>query len=198
MIVFQASTAGAAAGIKAVVITVSGTTVTVGAVVTLEATGSLTAQCSCAKVDTDKALITYREDDDTDIYCKVVTVATTTITQFTGVVIKVTASTIRTVSTQLTTNTVLVAYSANSNLFGVVVTISGTTPTVGSEQTIKASSGSYMIGIARLSATKAFIVYGDDGGGAFNDTCANLAISGSTITASSELSIGATRITKYY
>lgn len=109
--IFQAITAGAEAGIKCVVVSVSGTTVTVGSVTTIESTGNASSVSSCAKVDTDKACIFYRKDSDGDIYAQVLTISGTTITTNTPVSVLVTSNACYTVAGQLATNSILLVYS---------------------------------------------------------------------------------------
>ena len=110
ILVWQADTAGAAAGIRCVVITISGTTVTMGSITTLETTGALSSVPSAAKVDTDKAILTYRKDSDGDIYSQVITVSGTAISTNTLYLIEASASDIMSSADQLSTNTVALAY----------------------------------------------------------------------------------------
>lgn len=190
LVVFQSSTGGVAAGIKAVVISVSGTTVTAGSVVTIETTGNLSAYVNCAQLDTDKAIIFYQDDAGSDIYSKVLTVSSTTITQNTAVLVKTISSTFGYGSAvQIATNSVVFTYSINAViLYGVVCSVSGTTPSYGSEQTIlSAASGSYRHTLAFVSSQKLIMGYEDDS--ANNTHVINIAISGNTLTPSSVLNL---------
>lgn len=54
LVIFQTNTAGSGVGIKCVVISVSGSTITMGSIVTIESTGQINCAPSCAKVDTNK------------------------------------------------------------------------------------------------------------------------------------------------
>lgn len=188
LFIFQADTGGAAAGIKAVVATVSSGVVTVGTPVTVETTGSLTSAVSCAKVDTDKGIIFYKDDSGNDIYMKVLTVSGTTITQNTAALVKTTSSLVGASSVQLGTNSVAFTYSiSSSSLFGVIVTVSGTTPTAGAEQTIISATDSFWHKIDYISSTKLLLVYEED---STNNTFARtIAISGATMTASSSFAM---------
>jgi len=190
LFIFQADTAGVAAGIKAVVATVSGTTVTVGSPVTVETTGTLNASVSCAKADTDKGIIFYKDDAGNDIYMKVLSVSGTTITQNTAALLKTTTALRSISSVQLATDSVAVTYSPGStSLFGSIITISSTTPSAGAEQTIVAASELYYHKITFISTTKLLLTYEED---STNDTYAStVAISGATMTASSTLSLEA-------
>lgn len=188
LFVFQADTAGAAAGIKAVVVTVSGTTVTVGSVVTVEVTGGLAEEVSCSKADTDKGIIFYKDDAGNDIYMKVLSVSGTTITQNTAALLKAGSSIKSISSVQLATDSVAVTYSQlATSLFGSIITISSTTPSAGAEQTLIAASEVYYHKITFISATKLLLTYEEDSA---NATYARtIAISGATMTASSALAL---------
>lgn len=199
--IFQCDTAGAAAGIRAVVATSSGT---VGSAVVLESTGVLGEQVACAQVDTDKAALFYRKDSDGDLYVQIVTVSGTTITTNTPVLIKAFSnSNLLVTADQLATNEVILVYQDGSSstvaMFGRTISVSGTTPTVNPENTVEASGSSsgVKVGIKALSSTKALMMY-SDGAGSVNDNARHLNISGTTITASSTLTLGAARSTDYY
>jgi len=190
LFLFQSDTGGVDVGIKAVVATVSGTTVTVGTPVTIEAVGSLTAGLACSKVDTDKGIIFYKDDAGNDIYMKVLSVSGTTITQNSAVLLKTTSNIQSISSVQLATNSVAVTYSPGStSLFGSIITISGTTPSAGAEQTIIGASETYYHKITFISATKLLLTYEEDGANA--TYASTIAISGATMTASSTLSLEA-------
>lgn len=202
LLIWQAVTASAAAGVKAAVISISGTTVTVGSVVTIETTGTLACLAACAKVDTDKALIFYNKDSDGDMYTQVLTVSGTTITTNTPVLVKAMNGSGKASADQLTTNSVVVIYldAAAATLYkGRTVTVSGTTPTLGAEQSLFTLSGAgspNLFKVKTISTTKAFMLNSDNGSSS-NDTCRNIAISGATMTASSTLALSAARSTVY-
>lgn len=192
---------GASSGIKCRVLTVSGTTITVGSATTIETTGDSSAWNSCCKLNTDKALITYRKDSNGYLVCQVLTVSGTTITTNTPVDIKTTSSSHRMVVRQLATDSACIVYNLSSpnTLYGKVITVSSTTPSLGSEQTIDNTSGSrYMIGMETVNSTKLILVYGDDGGGAFNDRCSHIAVSGNTLTKSGYIALASARSTWYF
>lgn len=188
LFVFQADTGGAAAGIKAVVATVSGGVVTVGSAVTVETTGALTSSVSCAKVDTDKGIIFYKDDAGNDLYMKVLSVSGTTITQNTQALVKAMSHVYDVSSVQLGTNSIAVTYSpSGTSLFGSVITVSGTTPTAGAEQTVIAASEGYKHKITLINASKLLLTYNEDFTNA--SYARTIAISGSTMTASSALTL---------
>lgn len=196
MVIFQANTGGGGAGVKVCVLTVSGTTITVGSITTIETTGSLSNDVAVAKVDTDKAIIFYSQDSSQDLYSQVLTVSGTTITTNTPVLVKAGGNAWHIKSIQLATNSLLVIYTGNtsSNLFGAVVTVSGTTPTIGTEQTLRATSADYYLGLEFISSTKALLVFSEQTTPT-NDQVAILTISGSTVTKGTDLAIGSARIT---
>lgn len=74
-------------GLRVVVITISGTTITMGTAITVDttATSGTGTIITVAKLATDKALITYQRDSDQNIMCKVLSVSGTTISSGTAV-----------------------------------------------------------------------------------------------------------------
>ena len=196
LIIFQADTGGAAAGIKAVVISVSGTTVTVGSVATIESTGSLTSYVGVAKANTDKAVIYYQKDSDSDLYAQVLTVSTTTITTNTPALVKAGSAQWKVSAGQLATDSNIVVYqdSTTGIMYGKIVTISSTTPSFGGEQTVINTSANYILQVNPYSSTKALLMYSEQTS-PVNDQVAILTISGSTITKGSDLALASARIT---
>ena len=195
LIIYQTNTSGSPVGIKAVVITVSGTTITVGTAVTIETTGALARQVACATVDTDKGAIFYQKDSDSDLYVQILTVSGTTITTNTAVLVKAMTNACSVVAGQLATNSVLVLYTENStssNIYAKTVTVSGTTPTVNAEQTLVAVSSNRTLGLAIASSTKALMCYSESGTPT-NDQVCILTISGATVTKGSNLALGSNR-----
>lgn len=188
LIVFQADTGGAWVGIKCVVISVSGTTVTVGSITTIETVGGLSRAPSCARVDTNKAIIFYQKDSDSDIYSQVLSISgATTITTNSPVVVQATNTTCYTVACQLSTNTVLLAYSegSGSGVFAHVVTISGTVPSIWAQQTpCSFGASSHRLWLTVVSATKALLFNNDnaDSSSPSTDSVSILAISGAAVT----------------
>lgn len=196
LIIFQADTGWSWAGIKCVVISVSGTVVTVWSISTIESTGWLASWQGCAKVDTDKGIIFYWRDSDQDLMTQVLTVSGTTITTNTPVLVKACSNTqLQSPAVQLSTNTIAVVYQdwGTSHIFGRVITVSWTTPTIWSENTIITSPWTSSVGfsLAFISATKIFFHYSNNS--PVNDTCINIAISGATMTPSSTLALGSDR-----
>ncbi len=200
LFIWQSDTAAAAAGIKAVVCTVSWTTITVWTPVTIETTGTLASIPTCCKLDTDKALLTYYKDSDTNIYTQVITVSTTTISTNTPVQVKATTSDVRCWSTQLGTDSAAVFYNSGwdvTKLYWVTVSVSGTVPTVNSENTIVTIGGwsDQSVTVRTISSTKLLLIYSE--AAATNDKCAHVAISGSTMTLSSTINLNSTKATLY-
>jgi len=66
------------------------------------------------------------------------TISTTTITTNTPVAVYTTSTNISTIACDLTTNSVLLIHDTggSSTVFGHVVTVSGTTPSLGAQQSI--------------------------------------------------------------
>lgn len=161
--IYQKDNAGSPGGIACKAITVSGTTITVGSEQSIEATGSMGDALSIAKLNTDKALIFYRKDSDADYYCQVLTVNGTAITTTIPVVVS-TASLSPDFSqmVQISTDLVLLMYhdGAGEDIEANIVTVSGTTPTVGAQQTLynQATTLRYA-GIGMVSTNKFLMVY---------------------------------------
>tara|TARA_R110002153_G_scaffold51460_5_gene144719 strand:- start:10358 stop:12613 length:2256 start_codon:yes stop_codon:yes gene_type:complete len=131
---------------QAIVGTVSGTTITMGSSVTLDADSDVDFEGIC-KVDTDKFAAVYA-DDTTTVDCIVCTVSGTVITP--GTTAQVAAVTghrqggIQCV--QLTTDKIAITYcdAATPDSFEMkVATISGTTPSFGTAAVIETSTGGF-------------------------------------------------------
>ena len=206
LFIYQADTAGAAAGIKAVVITVSGTTVTVGTSVSIETTGSLTTGLAVAKLDTDKGIIFYKKDSDSYPYGQVLTVSGTTITTNTASVVK--SATMGSVGWLAAcdlqgTNSGMIAYSvsSNANLYARCYTVSGTTITYNTENSLftTTTSSNFYFNVRPISSTKVFIAY-EDLGTATTSKCRTIALTSAnaTLTASSAFQLSAANITRYF
>lgn len=194
LVIYQTNTGGSGAGVKAVVLSVSGTTVTVGTAVTIETTGAVDNLPACCKLDSNKALISYMKDSDGDHYCQVLTVSTTTITTNTAVKVKTTGNGgIRHALGQLGTDSAIMTYSdSNANLYGVTISVSSTTPTVNAEQTIVGTATTYWHQLKPISSTKVLMLYSSSGT-PVNDQACILTVSGSTITKGSDLALGSNR-----
>lgn len=198
LFILQADTAGSGAGIKTFVATVSGTTVTVGTVQAIETLGQIDQLPSLAKLNTDKAIIFYNKDSDTFLYSQVLTVSGTTISTNTPAQVKA-ANQIITQAVQLGTDSAAVLYgNSNSALFGRTITVSSTTPTVNAEQTlVSGTSTTWKFGLAFISATKLLLAY-SEAGTSTNDQLCHIALSGATMTKSSNISLAAARATNYF
>lgn len=205
LVIFQADTAGAGAGIKAVVLTVSGTTVTVGTSAAIETTGSLAIGCACAKLNTDKGIIFYRKDSDTFTYGQVLTVSGTTITTNTASAAKSAAAGTGSFSAcdLKGTDSGIVCYqvASNNNFYARCYTVSGTTITYNTENSLFTSSTSQQFHqkIKPISSTKLLLAY-EDQGTPVTAKCRSIAITsaGATLTASSALQLSAANITRYF
>jgi hypothetical protein len=201
LFIYQKDTAGAAAGIAVKVATVSGTTVTVGSEQSIETTGNLSYIASCAKLDTDKAVIVYQKDSDGDFYAQVLTVSGTTVSTNTAVLIKAISGNGNVSATQLETDSAAIIYSSTGDgtkLYGRIISVSGTVPTINSENTlVTTGSGTWTMGLKAISSTKLLAVYACSGT-PLNDTAANISISGATMTLSSTVTLGSSRVSQYY
>lgn len=202
LFIFQTDTAGSPSGIKTVVATVSGTTITVGLVQGIETTGNFSWLPSCSKVDTDKGIIFYQKDSDQDIYAQVLTVSGTTISINTPVSVKANGGGgTNIVSAQYSTNNVVVAYSESgiTIIYGRTISVSGTVPTINAEQTLVSigSAGLYTMGIRAISATKFLFAYWENNVPT-NTKILNIALSGSTLTPSSTINGTTARSATYF
>jgi hypothetical protein len=142
-------------GILAVVTTFNGSTWSIGSEQIIEGTGDLVGRqiISCAKLDTDKALICYRKDSDQTLYGQVLTVSGNTIT--TNTPVQISSRTGFSVNAeQITTNSVLVNYTVTTSNYSRVITVSGTTITVNAENTLTAQATATCGGLAKISTTK--------------------------------------------
>lgn len=187
-----------AAGIAVKVATVSGTTITAGSEQSIEAAGNNSYVPTCAKLDTDKALIVYQKDTDGDFYAQVLTVSGTTVTTNTPVLLKAITGYGNASACQLSTDNVAVIYASSGDatkMYGRTITVSGTTPTINSENTlVSTSSGTWVLKLSPISSVKLLAVYS----GYTDDTAAHISISGSTMTLSSTLALAATNVSKYF
>ena len=198
--IYQKDNAGAAGGIACKVATVSGTTVTVGSEQSIETNGALGGAVACAKIDTDKVAIFYRKDSDQDLYVQILTISGTTITTNTAVLVKAAGDNWSCITAdQLTTNSAIVVYNSgtSSNLFSVTITVSGTTPSVGAENTLIASVQNWVYThIKAISSTKVLMIHSNSS--PVNDQCSILTVSGATVTKGSDLAVGSGRYSHYH
>lgn len=167
LVIYQCNSASSPAGIKVAVLTISGTTITLGTAVTIETSGDLNYQpIACAKLDTDKAAIWYRKDSDGDLYVQALTISGTTITTNTAVKIYTSSTTHYLAMCSLETDKVLFAHDewASSQVDVYVISVSWTTVTAGAVNVISGwnNSGGKRISLTAVSSTKALIMGSDD------------------------------------
>ncbi len=181
--------ANVASGIICVVTTFNGSTWSIGSEQVIESAGSVTNQMIiwCAKLDTDKALITYRKDSDSTLYGQVISVSGNTITTNTPAQISSRTGFV-VVAEQITTDSVLVKYSVGTANYARVVSVSGTTITANAENTLTAQSSGAIGNIAKISTTK-FLWCTTTAGTNINSYI--LTISGNTVTNGASLTTSA-------
>lgn len=121
---------------EAIVATVSGTTPTFGSSTAFD-TDVIAARISCCQLDTDKAIIGWFDNTNTDSKVRVASIATTTVSfPSAAVVFEGSASTGQICLSQTSTDTAFLSYVHTNNAYASVVTVSGTTPTVNTEAII--------------------------------------------------------------
>lgn len=186
--IFQADTAGVGAGIKTIAFSVSGTTITAGSPVTIEAFGNIGDKASVVKLDTDKAMIVYQKDSDGDFYGQVLTVSGTSISTNTAYLIKTGSSFYQSALVQTGTNAGVIVYSQNNpndpNLYGRTYSVSGTVITfnaVNTLLTLGGSSSNFILKLGQISSTKFLLSYMDSAVPTAPRT-AIMTLSGSTLT----------------
>ena len=165
----------------AVVLTISGTTITVGTPIVFDTV--FTTSVSAAVLSQTSVAVAYRKGDGTN-YGKavVLTISGTTITAGTPVAFS-SANAQYISALALSQTKVLVAYNdvGNSNYgTAVILTISGTTITVGTAVVFESASSQYISAVV-LSATGVLVAYYDGGNSGYG-TAVVLTISGTTIT----------------
>lgn len=182
MVIYQVDTSGA---IACVVLTVSGTTITVGTPTTIESGATVNAENGIAKLGTDKCAIFYKKESDGYLYVQVLTVSGTTITTNTPVVVN--SSTFAGMGAdRLADDVAIVVYANGTQTIRTrVVTFVGTVPTVGGENAVGSSAGWESFTVLGVSATKAVVVANT--GGSWSGGIYIFAISGTTVTAGSIL-----------
>lgn len=200
IVIYQKDSGGSPNGIAAKVLTVSGTTISQGSESVIETTGSVQEWCAIVQIGTDKALAFYRADSDGDLYCMVLSISGTTITQNTAVKVKAMSSAVRVTADRIADDSAIAVYQDGSgNIFGVTISVSSTTPTINTEQTILtvASATEHYLAVKVIDSGSALFAYSQSGS-PVNDQISKLTISGATITKGSDLSVGASRITVKY
>jgi len=172
----------------ATVASVSGTTITYpgGEVVFNLAT---TGQIAAAQLTTDKAIIAYSDNGNSDYgTATVASVSGTTITYPGGEVVFNSATTYEISATQLTTDKALIAYSDDGNSdYGtaIVASVSGTTITYPGGEVVFNLAASYYISTTQLDTDKALIAYDDNGNSDYGTTIV-ASVTGTTISYGSE------------
>lgn len=192
LLIYQKFTgASTAAGILVRVISVSGTTITLGSELTIETTGNTSSTNAICKLDTDKALIMYRQDASGNVYTQVITVSGTTASSNSAVLTYTASGACKATSlAQLGVNSAVgtVTDSGSANLYAYTFSISGTTITVNAQNTLTSTGVGYTAALKPVSSTKALLCYSESST-PVNDSVANLSISGATVTKSSNLSM---------
>ena len=166
---------------RAVVVSVSGTTATLGTPVSFSSTSA--DYLSIAKLDTDKAIVCYRENN-TGV-ANVLSVSGTTISVGSQKTYETGDCFYHSVC-QIGTNKVLVAYRDSGNSgYGTAcaMSVSGTTITAGTP-VVFASTSCSDIAVANLNTNKAIVVY--TGTNSYANACA-MTVSTLTITAGTPL-----------
>ena len=151
----------------AVVLTISGTEIEVGAEIEFQHGFRLYYLSAVALTD-NKVLVAYASNtsasaSDNSLYAVVLSISDTTITKG-SVKEKITSSRIYAVSaTALTESDVLVAINRGNSLFAIVLSVNGLSITAG--QATKFADEPYTTSAVKISENKAFVAYGKEGGG---------------------------------
>lgn len=204
LFIWQQNNGGTSTGIYACAVSVSGTTCSKGAQVTLDATGNMNWIPSCAKLNTDKALVFYQRSSDSFFMTQVLTVSTLTISTNTAVVVHSSnGSASQTRADQLGTDLACIVYSDDfrHNAYGSTINVSGTVPTVNAENLLVTDSANMFIRstIKAISATKLLFAFADyPGAGGWQDSLAFINVSGSSLALSSIITLSNTQYTTYY
>ena len=166
---------------KAIVLTVSDTTITAGTAVVFQS--GIIPYISAVALTDSKVLIAYRNDSKSNYGTAIVlTVSGTTITVGTAKVFE-SATILHISAVALSDSKVLVAYQDGGNSsYGtaIVLTVSGTTITAGTAKVFE-SAKTYYISAVALSDSKVLVAYRDDGNSSYG-TAIVLTVSGTTIT----------------
>lgn len=193
LVIYQTTNGGVANGIRTIVLSISGTSISMGTEQVIESLGSTGSnRYGIAKLATDKALICYRKDSDQKPYIQVLTISGTTITTNTPYKVEDTQHSLAEMA-QITTDTALLIYHTGSNttVNAYVITVSGTTPTIGSPNNIYTSSGGTQVDLRMINTTLGIIIFHS---GTNQGSVAKLTISGNTVTKGSNLSLSGTYV----
>lgn len=174
--------------LKGIAATVSGTTPSFGSELTIDSINA--SAISCAQLDTDKAVIVWRDGTNTHGAIEIVTVSGTTITEGTEVDLNPTSGDIQynAVAKVDDTHFVVIYEDIANSEKGTsrYCSFSGTTITLGSEEVFHDAQISYM-GICLISSNKVAVCYCDDadvnnhGEGICGTKVANVTVTPSTL-----------------
>lgn len=169
--VFTAYCYGSGGSLGGVVCTISGTTITAGTKTQLNSNSYTGNTISLALLESEKIFIAHSRSSYSYISGVVCTISGTTMTVGTGVdVVKGTEASICISAVALSSTSVFVAHSYNSttNLYGIVVTISGTTVTNGTDTQLSTTTDSgYKISTELLKNGNVFISHSDTEGSSY-------------------------------
>ena len=172
-----------------VILTISGTSISVGTPVVFESAS--TEYISADMLTATKAIVVYRDAPPTYGTACILTVSGTSITAVTPVVFESDSVYYPSV-TALSATVALVAYydaanSQNRPFTAAVLTVSGTSISVGTPANVTTTSGTGAhIAITTLSTTKALIAFQDNGNSGYG-TAVVVTVSGTSISAGTPL-----------
>lgn len=170
---------------KAAAATISGTVPTFGSEVVYEA--DVVVRTSCCQLDTDKALIVWGDDTNAQGEGRVATVSGTVVSfSAAAVVFEAGGLPFQPSCAQLTTDKAIVTWVESNEALARVATISGSTPSYGTEETISLGITVEALDgvrtVSALSATLAVMVYTTTAETYYN----TITISGTTATAGAQ------------
>lgn len=158
-------------GIKVRIIDTNGGAISLGAVTTLETTGSDVWQVACTALDSSHIVVTYGHDADNHLYAQTLTTSGTTITTHTALDVNTGSSNRQTMGlVKFDTDRALLAYSIGGGSLKVaILDNSGTTLTAQSPVTVSSQTNvgqQYDIAMIFMMTNKLALAYaGYDGGG---------------------------------
>jgi len=167
------------------ILDVSGSTITSGTELIFN--NGTTVETTVAMLTSTKAIVVYRDISNSSYGTScILDVSGSTITSGTEVVFN-SASTLEGMAVSMLTSTKAIAAYKDTNSYGTscILDVSGSTITAGTEVVFN-SAQSEWISLAGLTSTKAIVAYRDYGNSHYGNYC-SLDVSGSTITAGTEL-----------
>lgn len=178
---------------ESIAATVSSTTPTFGSAVAFETDVIDTAVSSC-QLDTDKALVAWNDTTNGTAEVRVATITSTSVSfSAAAVTVDGTLTTTNICVDQLTTDKAILTYIAGNDVYGLVVTVSGSTPTaqtqiiVSDDTTVEGAAASRGPRFCvALDSTTAAVAY-TDGTSTFY---AFIEISSNTVTARGSIDTG--------